>query len=336
MATAEDRRRLLQSVTRLIEKPDLQALDMSLVATLREIITTRSIKLCLLHDNPDVPNRKLLICPKSEGLPSEAEARDAVDLEAEPIFLQCFQTGKKVIVSDGGEVRIIHPITSKSGIGGFLVLTCDKEDAHDQEIVSILLAFYKNYASLLYDSQRDELTGLLNRRTFDERVLQLVAVMRSSPPPVDVIGRCCLAVFDIDNFTYVNDQFGHLVGDETLVLFGRDMVDAFRGSDMLFRTGGEEFVVVLRDVDLARALTVLQRFRHTVENREYPQIGKMTISVGVSEITGNDFPTNVLDRANKALYYAKANGRNQIWAYEDLVADGKLEVIHRPTDAELF
>jgi diguanylate cyclase (GGDEF)-like protein len=323
-------------VTRLVEKPDLQALDMSLIATLREIITARSVKLCPLHDNPDVPNQKLLIRPKTDGLPSEAEARDAVGLESDPAFLQCFRTERKVVIPDGDGVRIIHPIKTKSGVGGFLALECDKEDAHDQEMVSILLAFYKNYASLLYDSQRDELTGLLNRKSFDERVLQLIAVLRSGPPREDVVGRCCLAVFDIDHFKIVNDQLGHLVGDETLVLFARDMVDAFRGSDMLFRIGGEEFVVVLRDVDLARALTVLQRFRHTIENREYPQIAKLTISAGVSEITSSDFPTNVLDRAHKALYYAKANGRNQVWAFENLVADGKLQVIQRQTDAELF
>lgn len=334
--TKIDRRRLIESVTRLVEKPDLKALDQSLVATVREIITARAIRLCPLHEDADAPHRKRLLYPLEDGIPTETNAHRTLTLESAPAFARCLESERKVVVPHEGGMRIIYPLRAKTSATGFLVFDCDREDPHDQEIVSVLLAFYRNYASLLHDNQRDELTGLLNRKTFDEKVLQLIAALRSLAPTEDGRGDCCLAVLDIDHFKRVNDRFGHLVGDETLVLFARDMMDAFRGSDLLFRIGGETFVVVLRDVDLPRALAVLERFRHTIEERDYPQIGRMTISAGVSQITAQDLPTNVLDRADKAMHCAKSDGRNRIHAHEHLVAEGKLRIALPTMDAELF
>lgn len=331
-----DRRRLLQSVARLVEKPDVRALDLSLIATVREIIAARSINLYSIQDDHDVAGRKLLVPIKAEGEPANGDASEGMPFEATSEYAQCYRTQEKTVVPIGTGVRIVHPIKIKTGVIGFLVLECEKEDPHDQEIVSILLAFYRNYASLLHDSQRDELTGLLNRKIFDERVMQLIASLHAEEPAGDGAGEYCLALVDVDLFKSVNDRCGHLVGDETLVLFARDMVDAFRGGDLLFRIGGEEFVVVLRDVDLSRAIAVLERFRHATEARDYPQIGKMTISIGVSQITPRDFPTNVLDRADRALYCAKSDGRNRVYTYEHLVEEGKLKAVQRGNDPELF
>ena len=331
-----DRRRLLQSVARMVEKPDVRALDLSLLATVREIIAAKSISLYSLQDDNEAATRKLLVPIKGDGESVAAGTPEGFALEASSEFTESLRTREKTVIPIGGGVRIIHPIKAKGNVVGFLVLECEKDDPHDQEIVSILLAFYKNYASLLHDSQRDELTGLLNRKIFDERALQLIASMRSIKPTGDGAGEYCLALIDIDHFKTVNDQLGHLVGDETLVLFVRDMVDAFRGADLLFRIGGEEFAVILRDVDLERAIAVLERFRHAIEERDYPQLGRMTVSVGVSQITSRDFPTNVLDRTDRALYCAKQNGRNQVCAHEHLVAEGKLNVVQRDMDAELF
>lgn len=331
-----DNRKLLQSVIKLIEKPDIKALERSLIVTLREIITAESIEICRLYDDPDVPDQKLLVYVEADETPSDSDTVEAIILDSVPEFVDCLHSHRRAVLREGAKLRIIHPISTKSEVVGFLVLECAKDDPHDQEIVSILLTFYKNYASLLHDSQRDELTGLLNRKVFDEKVLQLIASMRSAPPPENGRGEYCLALLDIDYFKKVNDELGHLVGDETLVLFARAMVEAFRGADLLFRIGGEEFVVVLRDVDLDRAIVVLERFRHIIEQRDFPQLDQMTISVGVSMINANDFPTNVLDRADKALYSAKTSGRNRVCAYEHLVAEGKLRAIQRNTDAELF
>ncbi len=331
-----DNRQLLQSVTKLIEKRDLRALEWSLIATLREIISATSIRLCQLHEDPDVPGRKLVIYARPDDTSGNASLYEPVALESDPALIACLRTEERVSVNGAAGTRVIHPIKSKSGIVGFVTIECEQEDPKDQEIVSILLGFYKNYSSLLQDSQRDELTGLLNRKTFDEKVLQLITLKRASDAANDSRNGCCLAVLDIDHFKRVNDQFGHLYGDEILLLFAQAMVNAFRGADLLFRIGGEEFVVILKDVDLTRALSVLERFRQTIENQTFPQVGKITTSIGASMIAANDLPSSIIDRADQALYYAKNHGRNQVHAHENLVAAGKIAVADQNTDVELF
>lgn len=322
-----DARQLLQSVTRLVEKPDIKALELSLIATLSKIVKATSIRLCQLHLDPDAPQRHLLVY---------ADPYEAAPIESAPAFRECLETERKVVVRKNERVIVIHPIKIRSGIVGFLVVECEKEDPHDQDIVSILLDFYKNYASLLLDTERDVLTGLLNRKSFYEKVLQLIGAHRKAQSS-DGGSRVCLAVIDVDRFTQVNDQYGHLVGDETLILLARAMLDVFRGGDLLFRMGGEEFVVVLKDTDTGRASAMLDRLRRVIDERMFPQVGRLTASIGASFLAPDDLPMNLIDRAHKALYYAKTNGRNQVHFYEDLVAEGKLSAIQkRQTDIELF
>lgn len=334
-----DSRQLLRSVTRLTEKPDVRALDLALIATLREIIPVTSIGFRQLRENPDVPGQKLLLHATPHEAGADAVLHKAVPLESEPAFAECVRTMSKVVVPDpaGRGVRVIHPVRGRRGVTAFLVVGGEREDPKDQEIVAILLRFYRNYSALLHDSQRDELTGLLNRKTFDEKIVQIIMSQRLAPVAVgDGRGGCCLAVLDIDHFKRVNDQFGHLFGDEILVLFARAMTETFRGADLLFRMGGEEFVVVLREAGLSEALLVLERFRQTIEARAFPQVGRITASIGISLITTNDSPTSVVGRADQALYYAKDHGRNQVHAYEHLLAQGKLFVAKRGTDPEFF
>ena len=336
--TQLDNRQLLESVTRLVEKPDIKALEMSLIATLGEIIDATSIRFHRIQENPEVPGQKLVIHASSSDGGPVSESHETVVLDSVPAFADCLRSGRKIVVpaTAGAGVRVIHPTMTNHGVVGFLVIECEKDDRKEQEIVSILLSFYKNYASLLHDTQRDELTGLLNRKTFDEKVLQIITAQRSKPTAGDARGGACLALVDIDHFKSVNDRFGHLYGDEILLLFSRAMVETFRGADLLFRVGGEEFVIVLKDVDLERALFVLERFRRTIEEKPFPQVGKITASIGASVINANDLSTSIVDRADKALYYAKSNGRNQVHAYENLIAAGKLADTKHDSEAELF
>jgi len=320
-----DKRQLLQSVTRLVEKPDIRALELSLVATLEKLIKATSVRVCQLHPDPDSADKRLLIY---------TDSYERVPFEREPAFAESLKKEDKVVVTGDKGILVVHPIKARREIVGFLVITCEKDDAHDHDVVSILLEFYKNYASLLYDNERDVLTGLLNRKTFYEKVLEVIGAQRDAK--AGEAKSACLAVIDIDHFKKINDVYGHLVGDETLILFARSMVEAFRGGDLLFRMGGEEFVVVLKDVDMGSALVVLERLRRIIEERDFPQLGQLTVSIGVSQVLVTDLPMNTMDRADKALYYAKENGRNQVRAFENLVAEGKLNVVERKSDIELF
>ncbi len=145
-----------------------------------------------------------------------------------------------------------------------------------------------------------------------------------------------LAVVDIDHFKLVNDRFGHLYGDEVLILVANILRSSFRSHDRIFRFGGEEFVVLLRSTSLSTAHKVFNRFRKNVEDYYFPQVGQVTVSVGfVSTEQGS--PVEILGQADQALYFAKENGRNQVRYYDDLVAEGHLQSKQvNNDDVELF
>jgi diguanylate cyclase (GGDEF)-like protein len=138
-------------------------------------------------------------------------------------------------------------------------------------------------------------------------------------------------VVDVDHFKRVNDSFGHLFGDEVLLRMGELMRKTFRGGDRLFRFGGEEFVVILNAADEKLAAASFNRFRISVENHEFPQVGQVTCSIGFTAVSAMDVPTDVVGRADEALYFAKEHGRNQVCCYEQLVAEGAIE---KPAPAE--
>jgi diguanylate cyclase (GGDEF)-like protein len=146
-----------------------------------------------------------------------------------------------------------------------------------------------------------------------------------------------LGVIDIDHFKNINDNFGHLIGDEVLILVSNLMKSAFRSQDKLFRFGGEEFVVLLKPTELANALATFERYRKEVDGFRFPQVEHVTISAGFTRIGLYDTPSMILDNADEALYYAKEHGRNLVFCYEELIDAGKLvkhQMLH--TDAEIF
>lgn len=103
------------------------------------------------------------------------------------------------------------------------------------------------------------------------------------------------------------------------------MVNTFRNSDLLFRYGGEEFVVVLSPAKTSDALNVLERFRAAIEAYHFPRVGKVTVSIGCIPLQFNENPMTALEFADEALYYAKENGRNQVCNYYELVSQGLIE-----------
>jgi diguanylate cyclase (GGDEF)-like protein len=144
-----------------------------------------------------------------------------------------------------------------------------------------------------------------------------------------------LAVVDIDHFKQVNDRFGHLYGDEVLILIANILRTSFRSHDRIFRFGGEEFVVLLRNTTLSKAHKVFNRFRETVQEHHFPQVGSVTVSLGFVG-TSRGSPVEILGQADQALYYAKEHGRNQVRFYEDLIASGELATKVANDDVELF
>jgi diguanylate cyclase (GGDEF)-like protein len=214
-------------------------------------------------------------------------------------------------------------------------------------VIGGIVSVYRNFQNLLDYSERDSLTGLLNRKTFDDqlaKMLQQSALEQEAPPQPGQPERRqaieeqkqWLAVVDVDHFKLVNDKFGHLYGDEVLILIANLMTSSFRSQDRVFRFGGEEFVVLLRSTTLGNAQKIIDRFRTNVEANVFPQVGQVTVSVGFVAISPYESPVNILGRADQALYYAKSHGRNQACHYDQLVSGGLLEAAASNDTAEFF
>ncbi|MFC0167775.1 GGDEF domain-containing protein [Pseudoduganella danionis] len=213
-------------------------------------------------------------------------------------------------------------------------------------VIGGIVSVYRNFQNLLDYSERDSLTGLLNRKTFDDQLAKMLASSTDSHS-VAVLGeperrsqrdqeKQWLAVVDVDHFKLVNDRFGHLYGDEVLILIANLLTSSFRSQDRVFRFGGEEFVVLLRSTTLENAKKIIERFRMSVAAHDFPQVGKVTVSVGFVSISALDAPVMILGHADQALYYAKSHGRNMACHYDELVQEGLLQAVASNDTAEFF
>jgi two-component system cell cycle response regulator len=158
----------------------------------------------------------------------------------------------------------------------------------------------------------DELTKLHNRRYLTNHLGREFERAQDNKKPLSLI------IVDVDHFKKVNDTHGHAVGDEVLVELARRMIECTRGTDLSARLGGEEFVVVMPETSLQVAQTVAERLREGVAGQPFKaQDGSLeldvTASLGVAVINGpGDTPTDLLARADEALYAAKSGGRNRV------------------------
>jgi len=240
------------------------------------------------------------------------------------------------ILADGRQCLFV-PIKQDNRILLVLKVMAQKIEAELEYIVRAFARIYHNFTNLINESEKDNLTGLFNRRTFEVRLKRLLLIQtlsnmetfengkerRNEIEPADKTA--WLVMLDIDNFKNVNDTFGHVYGDEVLLVFSQKMREVFRKEDILFRFGGEEFLVVLEPCCLNDAKIALERYRKAIEEHDFPQVGHVTVSIGFAKIEYEDSPLNVLNQADKALYYAKNSGRNQVLNYEDLVREGSIE-----------
>jgi diguanylate cyclase len=154
-------------------------------------------------------------------------------------------------------------------------------------------------------AERDALTGLGNRRHLERRCAELLPTLADEGQPLS------LALLDIDHFKLVNDQHGHAAGDQVLVHLAQLLRENTRGGDVLARHGGEEFVIVLPGMALARAAEVCERLRERVAGYGWPVKGGVTISIGLAASPPLELAA-LLQRADEALYRAKASGRNSV------------------------
>lgn len=174
-----------------------------------------------------------------------------------------------------------------------------------------------NLARQQENATKDTLTELPNREAYNHRIRQLLDewLHGASFERRDDDRALCLAVADVDFFKNINDSYGHLAGDKVLKIIAREMVSRLREKDFIGRYGGEEFVIIMPDTRPADAEHVLNKLRLAIAAIPFhfkEQQIQITISFGVVEALREDSPETIFDRADKALYKAKENGRNRV------------------------
>ena len=323
---------LIDTLAELTAIRDRDALDVALVKAIQDVLQPKSAAIHRIVG--DAVNAHWLTCAQigtGQAMPvSESGLADLSVLDSFPLREQAC-TSQRPALSSGVPWTTVFPLVDLSGPKGVLeIVTTQPLSDESHRVVCGVLRLYFNFQSLLDYGERDALTELLNRKTFDGAFLKATVEQKrledtltdSRRTPIET-GNYWLAMIDIDHFKSVNDNFGHLIGDEVLLLLARLMRACFRHHDRLYRFGGEEFVALMHCDSEQDACTVLERLRITTEQHQFPQVGAITISVGFSEIMPGDTPSGAIERADKAVYYAKEHGRNQVCSFAALVARGE-------------
>lgn len=327
---------LVHSLADLTAHRDRDALDSALVSTIHDLLQPQTTTIFRLVG--DTGNERWLTCAQLKAgqvTPTSDSAWSRLDLlpplSEHPLRQQAVALRQVRQTSASPNVTIFPLMGNLDSIGVMEIGSNEPLSEDARRLVSGVLRLYLNFQNLLDYGERDALTELLNRKTFDGAFMKATVehALAVGNGPGDrrdtaATGSYWLAMLDIDHFKRVNDNYGHLIGDEVLLLLARLMRAHFRFHDQLYRFGGEEFVVLMRCNGEAEAAGALERLRATTKAHLFPQVGTITISIGFSEIKAGDTPSGAFERADKAVYYAKSHGRNQVCSYAALIASGEL------------
>lgn len=169
-----------------------------------------------------------------------------------------------------------------------------------------------DYELLMNMAFRDGLTGLLNYRAFSETLIVEGDRARRYKTTFS------LMMVDIDHFKRVNDEHGHQVGDMVLSTIASRFQSRLRKSDMVFRYGGEEFMILLPQTGIYKASLLAERLRVAVEKMSFQGDLAITISIGIGQYQDGRTHTDLVKQVDTGLYLAKAKGRNRVEIYKDI------------------
>lgn len=178
-----------------------------------------------------------------------------------------------------------------------------------------------NLEAVRTETITDVLTGLANRRHFDQSLERLISSEREDGSPL------CLIMCDIDHFKQFNDTYGHQTGDQVLKLVGATLKQSVKGRDIAARYGGEEFGVILPQTGYESACVVAEQIRTATMKKELVKrstgetLGRITMSFGIAVLNASDTPDSIIARADAALYKSKRDGRNRVTGEDALTSE---------------
>ncbi|CAN0542536.1 unnamed protein product, partial [Laminaria digitata] len=229
-----------------------------------------------------------------------------------------------IMLDDGDTERLAKALDL--GVNDYLVRPVNKNELTARAKTQIRRKQFEDHLRHQYEKSltaavTDSLTGLYNRRYLETHYEELSRDLRGGGKPISML------IMDVDRFKAVNDDYGHAAGDEVLRGLAQRVLGGIRGFDTAIRLGGEEFVVLMPNVDGRSAAVAANRLREMVEAKPFDiddSGGSLTITMSVGVATGAAGEielSDLLERADQALYAAKNGGRNQVVIADDLPTD---------------
>jgi len=302
---------ILDNLVELTAQRERQRLEISLLTTLRELLPECTVALYSCRWIDGHPWWRIQLDALNE-YPQQPQPWTLPNSKMLRILLQ--QEERQAVYAT--ETGLCVPLFQANQIVAVLMITPQGKQAPDSKLLIALARIHENFLNLLHVSDSDTLTGLNNRRKFDAQLYSMVARQQHSQLlPF-------LALLDIDHFKQVNDGYGHIIGDEVLLMLAQRMQRFFGEDDGLYRYGGEEFAILLQAVSADKAQAVLEGFCQYISNQPFPQVGRVTVSIGFTRLDPSQAPSSLINRADKALYFSKSNGRNQVNQFETLQQQG--------------
>ena len=338
----DDSPQLLDRVAVTTGHRDRDETELSLVQLLQRILQADSVMLFKL--SRDGGAARAMHCFEvtgrqdgSVGIARGSKAARAICLGGRPAWRLCAETREPQVnpaASGGFETLFAVPGENGDAAGLLVVQSRSAPEPRELQLVHGVLNIVRNHLALIDYGGLDTLTGLLNRKTFEtqfDKVRRDLAEERRARRG----NSSWIGMVDVDRFKSINDRYGHVFGDEVLLLVSQIIQRSFRINDRVYRFGGEEFLILMQHTPEQATCGALERLRSAIERHRFPQVGTVTVSVGWTRIRQHDAPTDAIGRADMALYLAKDSGRNRVLQFEKLLAEGRLKGSASQLDSEI-
>ncbi len=265
------------------------------------------------------PVNAMLLGTAVEFAPDDASALSRVASTGEAALVRYPSQGGGIarrMTAEGIRVGAAAPIRFRGVLWGAVTIASADTHGLDErvlgrlagfaELVELAIGNAQQWDALAREAAVDDLTGLPNRRTFNDHLHREVERARRHDRPVSV------AMMDLDRFKGVNDRFGHPVGDRVLTELGRRIIAASRDGELVARLGGEEFGWIMPETDGESAVAAAERLRTAVAEMPFGEVGVLSISVGVCSLADVADQDALMAGADAALYEAKNAGRDRV------------------------